>query len=131
MLGAALLAKSCSLLTEAMVFHACDMMARCLRAGLEVFFVDGALGGASSGNARQGGEPSVFLAFGSEEERDAVATVIAEQPSLGAALPGGREAAAACGSILEVGDRGAAGGPCSLPAHNWEVSLCLRAAGYF
>ena len=61
-----------------------------------------ATSGASAAAAQRGESPSVFLAFGSEEERDAAAGCIAQAPALGAALPGGREAAAACGSILEV-----------------------------
>lgn len=63
---------------------------------MEIFFVDvGSGGGSATG-------PSVFFTLGSELERDDVAAVIADQPSIGANLPGGRAAASACGSILEV-----------------------------
>ena len=66
-----------------------------VHAGLEIFFIDAGGGGSATG-------PSVFFTFGSELERDDVASVIADQPSIGASLPGGRAAASACGSILEV-----------------------------
>lgn len=49
-----------------------------------------------------GKTPSVFFAFRSELERDRAAAAIAQQPSLGTSLPGGREVASACGSLLEV-----------------------------
>ena len=49
-----------------------------------------------------GKTPSVFFAFCSELERDRAAAAIAQQPSLGTSLPGGREVASACGSLLEV-----------------------------
>ncbi len=64
-------------------------------AGLEIFFID-------AGGVKLATGPSVFFTFGSELERDDVAAVIADQPSIGATLPGGRAAASACGSILEV-----------------------------
>lgn len=70
--------------------HKCP---QCHHAGLEIFFIDA--GGSASG-------PSVFFAFGSELERDDAAAAIANQPSVGANLPGGRAVASACGSILEV-----------------------------
>lgn len=46
--------------------------------------------------------PSVFFAFRSEIDRDRATRAIAQQPSLGINLPGGRAVASACGSILEV-----------------------------
>ncbi len=49
-----------------------------------------------------GKTPSVFFAFSSEQERDRAAAAIAQQPTLGTSLPGGREVASACGSLLEV-----------------------------
>jgi len=65
-------------------------------AGLELFFVDAAGPGTSTRI------PSVFFAFRSELDRDRAARAIAQQPSLGVSLPGGRDVASACGSILEV-----------------------------
>ena len=65
-------------------------------AGLELFFVDAAGPGTSART------PSVFFAFRSELDRDRAARAIAQQPSLGVSLPGGRDVASACGSILEV-----------------------------
>ena len=71
-----------------------------------MFFIDAAAAaaGAAQGTPPAGArpDPSMFLAFASEAERDAVASALAAQPALGANLPGGRDAAAACGSILEV-----------------------------
>ena len=66
-------------------------------AGLELFFVDAA------GPGTPGRTPSVFFAFRSELDRDRAARAIAQQPTLGTSLPGGREVASACGSILQVG----------------------------
>jgi factor associated with neutral sphingomyelinase activation len=80
--------------------------ARVFCAGLELFFIDE---GSSSG-------PSIFFAFGTELERDRAASLIAQQPNVGANLPGGREAAAACGSILEVR-------PLMHPARSWSWML--------
>lgn len=75
----------------------CEMLtSRLCCAGLELFFVD--TGGPST-TART---PSVFFAFRSELDRDRAAAAIAQQPSLGSSLPGGRQLASACGSILEV-----------------------------
>ena len=65
-------------------------------AGLELFFVD-AVGPSTTART-----PSVFFAFRSELDRDRAAAAIAQQPSLGSSLPGGRDLASACGSILEV-----------------------------
>lgn len=45
----------------------------------------------------------MFFAFRSEIDRDRAMRAIAQQPSLGTSLPGGRDVASACGSILEVG----------------------------
>jgi len=71
--------------------------------GLEVFFV-----GASKDSSGIHGpvlwdSPSAFFAFGSKEERDRAVEVLMQQPALGTDVSGGRAAAAACGSILEVG----------------------------
>ena len=65
-------------------------------AGLELFFVDAATPGTSVRT------PSVFFAFRGEIDRDRATRAIAQQPSLGINLPGGRAVASACGSILEV-----------------------------
>ena len=68
--------------------------------GLEVFFVEpppeAGVGGPLWGAA------SAFFAFRTREEREAAVAAVMGQPGLGTALPGGRAAAAACGSILEV-----------------------------
>ena len=64
--------------------------------GLELFFVD------TAGPSAAIRTPSVFFAFRSELDRDRAAAAIAQQPSLGSSLPGGRDLASACGSILEV-----------------------------
>lgn len=64
--------------------------------GLELFFVD------TAGPSAAARTPSVFYAFRSELDRDRAAAAIAQQPSLGSSLPGGRNLASACGSILEV-----------------------------
>ena len=75
-------------------------LARPHHAGLELFFVDAP--GAAAGGGPTWGAPSAFFAFGSEEERERAAAVLTGQPALGSSLPGGRSAAAAAGSILEV-----------------------------
>ena len=69
---------------------------RLCRTGLELFFVD------TAGPSTAARTPSVFFAFRSELDRDRAAAAIAQQPSLGSSLPGGRDLASACGSILEV-----------------------------
>ena len=75
----------------------CEMLtSRLCCAGLELFFVD------TAGLSTTARTPSVFFAFRSELDRDRAAAAIAQQPSLGSSLPGGRELASACGSILEV-----------------------------
>lgn len=69
-------------------------------AGLELFFIDAL--GAAAGNGPTWAAPSAFFAFGSEEERERANAVLTVQAALGSSLPGGRSAAAAAGSILEV-----------------------------
>ncbi|CAK0760340.1 hypothetical protein CVIRNUC_002763 [Coccomyxa viridis] len=64
--------------------------------GLELFFVD------TAGPSAAIRTPSVFFAFRSELDRDRAAAAIAQQPSLGSSLLGGRDLASACGSILEA-----------------------------
>lgn len=49
------------------------------------------------------GAASALFAFSSREQREQAVAVLAAQQDLGAALPGGREAATACSAILEVG----------------------------
>lgn len=56
----------------------------------------------AAGPGGQARTPSVFFAFRTELDRDRAAKAIAQQPGLGVSLPGGREVASACGSILEV-----------------------------
>ena len=74
--------------------------------GLEIFFVDAPQDGLSaSPSGAQGpswGAASAFFAFKSTKARDRVIAAISQQPVVGTALPGGRTAAAACGSILEA-----------------------------
>ncbi|KAK9828528.1 hypothetical protein WJX72_000603 [[Myrmecia] bisecta] len=65
--------------------------------GLELFFMQAAGDGGPTWGA-----PSAFFAFESEEEQQHAATVIRAQAALGCGLPGGRQAAAACDSILEA-----------------------------
>ena len=60
-----------------------------------MFFIDG-------GGAAQWGAPSAFFAFPNTVEANKAAQAILAQPCLGEALPGGKSAAAAAGSILEV-----------------------------
>ena len=69
-------------------------------AGLELFFIDAV--GAAASNGPTWAAPSAFFAFGSEEERERAAAVLTGQAALGSSLPGGRSAAAAAGSTLEV-----------------------------
>ncbi|DBA77988.1 hypothetical protein WJX77_012160 [Trebouxia sp. C0004] len=64
--------------------------------GLELFFIE-AEGGP------QWGAPSAFFAFLNTVEASRAGKVMLAQPCLGGALPGGRSAAAAAGSILEAG----------------------------
>ena len=64
-------------------------------AGLEMFFIDG-------GEGPQWAAPSAFFAFPNTVEANKAAQAMLGQPRLGEALPGGRSAAAAAGSILEV-----------------------------
>ncbi len=66
-----------------------------LPAGLELFFIEGEGG-------PQWGAPSAFFAFLNSVEASRAGKVMLAQPCLGEALPGGRSAAAAAGSILEV-----------------------------
>ena len=66
-----------------------------LLAGLELFFIKG-------GGGPQWGAPSAFFAFLNSVEASRAGKVMLAQPCLGEALPGGRSAAAAAGSILEV-----------------------------
>ena len=73
------------------------LISRLCCTGLELFFVD------TAGPRPAARTPSVFFAFRSELDRDRAAAAIAQQPSLGSSLPGGRDLASACGSILEVG----------------------------
>ena len=80
--------------------HSCCYLARPCHAGLELFFIDAL--GAAAGNGPTWAAPSAFFAFGSEEERERAAAVLTGQAALGSSLPGGRLAAAAAGSILEV-----------------------------
>ena len=80
--------------------HLCCYLACPCHAGLELFFIDAV--GAAAGNGPTWAAPSAFFAFGSEEERDRAAAVLTGQAALGSSLPGGRSAAAAAGSILEV-----------------------------
>ena len=60
-----------------------------------MFFIDG-------GGGAQWGAPSAFFAFPNTVEANKAAQAILAQPCLGEALPGGKSAAAAAGSILEV-----------------------------
>ena len=76
--------------------HYAMLTSRLCCAGLELFFVD------TAGLSTAARTPSVFFAFRSELDRDRAAAAIAQQPSLGSSLPGGRDLASACGSILEV-----------------------------
>ena len=91
--------------------------------GLELFFIfdsssvstssdtisTGGGGGGTDSSGRSlvkgpvWGSSSAFFAFHSTEERDGVREALTAQLSLGTALPGGREAAAAAGSVLEAG----------------------------
>lgn len=64
-------------------------------AGLEIFFID-------HGGGAQWGAPSAFFAFPNTVEANKAAQAILAQPCLGEALPGGKSAASAAGSILEV-----------------------------
>ena len=80
--------------------HLCCYLACPCHAGLELFFIDAL--GAAAGNGPTWAAPSAFFAFGSEEERERAAAVLTGQAALGSSLPGGRSAAAAAGSILEV-----------------------------
>ena len=66
-----------------------------LPAGLELFFIEG-------GGGPQWGAPSAFFAFPNSVEASKAGKMMLAQPCLGEALPGGRAAAAAAGSILEV-----------------------------
>ncbi len=66
-----------------------------LPVGLELFFIEG-------GGGPQWGAPSAFFAFLNSVEASRAGKVMLAQPCLGEALPGGRSAAAAAGSILEV-----------------------------
>ena len=68
-------------------------------AGLEVFFIEG-------GGEAQWGAPSAFFAFPNTVEANKAAQAILAQPCLGEALPGGKSAAAAAGSVLEVTFKG-------------------------
>lgn len=62
-------------------------------AGLELFFLE----------QQQGwGAPSAFFELGSHETREHAISKLRGQAVLGSALPGGRAAADACASILEV-----------------------------
>lgn len=64
-------------------------------AGLEIFFIE-------RGGGAQWGAPSAFFAFPNTVEANKAAQAILAQPCLGEALPGGKSAATAAGSILEV-----------------------------
>ncbi|KAL3135309.1 hypothetical protein ABBQ32_007505 [Trebouxia sp. C0010 RCD-2024] len=64
--------------------------------GLEMFFIEG-------GGGPQWGAPSAFFAFPNTVEANKAAQAILAQPCLGEALPGGKSASAAAGSILEAG----------------------------
>ena len=68
----------------------------CIRAGLELFFLDPAI--RSDG----WGAPSAFLAFRERMTREAVLEALTSAPALGCALPGGAPIVAACASILQV-----------------------------
>lgn len=67
--------------------------------GLEIFFMDGS---QSSMQGPVWGAASAFLTFRTHEEREKAVEAIMRQSALGTGLAGGREVAAACGSILEV-----------------------------
>lgn len=64
-------------------------------AGLELFFIE-------AGGVPQWGAPSAFFAFPNAVEAGKAAQAMLAQATLGAALQGGKTAAAAAGSILEV-----------------------------
>lgn len=64
-------------------------------AGLELFFIEG-------GGGPQWGAPSAFFAFPNAVEAGKAAEAMLTQAALGEALPGGKAAASAAGSILEV-----------------------------
>ena len=72
-----------------------EMYRLCSVAGLEMFFIEG-------GGGPQWGAPSAFFAFPNTVEANKAAQAILAQPCLGEALPGGKSASAAAGSILEV-----------------------------
>ena len=66
-----------------------------MHAGLELFFIEG-------GGGSQWGAPSAFFAFPNAVEANKAAQAMLAQASLGEALSGGKAAASAAGSILEV-----------------------------
>lgn len=76
-----------------LVLNACSHVT--VHAGLELFFIEG-------GGGPQWGAPSAFLAFPNAVEAGKAAQAMLAQPLLGEALPGGKAAASAAGSILEV-----------------------------
>ncbi len=64
-------------------------------AGLELFFLD-------EGRAGRWGAPSALFTLASPEAREVAVSKLRGQAVLGSGLPGGRPAADACASILEV-----------------------------
>lgn len=64
--------------------------------GLEVFFLEPVRGDAGWGAG------SAFFAFRNTGLREAARAALTSQASLGAAIPGGGDAAASCASFLEV-----------------------------
>ena len=68
---------------------------------LEVFFAEAPDGAPTAGPPYWAGGSALF-AFSTREEREQAVGALEAQPALGAALPGGRAAAAACSGILEA-----------------------------
>ena len=68
----------------------------------QVFFAEPAEEQAHLAPAPAWGGASALFAFASREERERAVEALKGQPELGRALPGAREAAAACAAILEV-----------------------------
>ena len=69
--------------------------------GMEIFFVDPSIESGIQGPVW--GSASAFFIFKTREERDRALEAINSQNSLGKGLPGGRNTAVACGTVLEAG----------------------------
>ena len=105
--------------------------------GLELFFMQPGSGAAAEPAGTPAaaaaappfwGSPSAFFAFASREDREQAIHTLETQAAVGSALQGGRAAAAACGSILEVRHSSVASAPCAHTTPSTAEACCTSPA---